>query len=393
MPAKILSALFLCLIIGTLSVAQDAPKASATTTDGRLEAALSTEVKAEMQAYGGEVRLKWIAAPGTLVKEGDNVAELEAPEISDAVDKAREALQAAEWSLQAVKDSAEQHEASFPEQYLAAQRRLERTQEEMAHFLETEKARQIRRAEMSLESQAHNIEDQKEELNQLKALYDMNNLAKESQDIVLNRSIRRLAQSEERYAMDQESHKRFLEVVMPRREEDMRSSLKSAELEMQRMETAKERGNIDLRARLIRAERGLVEARQQLEKLEKDAASLVLTAPHAGVFVAGGDGISLPAKAGDKLARNAAIGAVVNTARLQTTVQVVPSMRAALQPDSEVPVRSEELGASGTAKIVLVGMLVRDGKVAARLEIDNSAGNFLPGAKVSVTLPGAGSAE
>lgn len=96
------------------------------TLSGRLEAARSTDVRADLQAYAGELRVKWTAAPGLAVKAGDKLAELEAPEYDDALVRAREGLVGAELALAGLKDAMALHDAGFPEQYTAAQRRLER---------------------------------------------------------------------------------------------------------------------------------------------------------------------------------------------------------------------------------------------------------------------------
>jgi hypothetical protein len=388
MRAKFFSALALTLALAGMAHAQDADAGK--TLTGKLEPAQATEMKADMQAYGGELRLKWIATPGTKVAAEEKVAELEAPELEEALAKARENLTAAEVGLQALQDSMAQYDASFPEQLAAAQRRHERAVEEANHWLKVEKDQVIRSAELGLKSTEENIADQKEELAQLQKLYDGNDLAKESQDIVLNRSKRRLEQSKERYEMAVVRHKRYVEVDLPRREEDMQAGVTAAKLELDRLKTQQERGNADMKVKLARAERGVSDARQAVEKLEKDAASLVLKAPHAGFVVNGGlggnDGVAAPMKAGDKVGKGATLVAVVDASRLQLTVALQLADRAKFQPETAVNVSSTEQGVSAKGKVLAVGMLVRDGKVSARIEVDNAEGKLLPGAKATVAL-------
>ncbi|MCC7507908.1 MAG: HlyD family efflux transporter periplasmic adaptor subunit [Planctomycetes bacterium] len=387
MRLKIFSALLITLAVAGVSQAQDEGKI----LSGKLEAAQATEIKVDLQAYSGELRLKWIATPGMAMKAGDKLAELEAPDYADALERSREGLTAAELGLQAMKDAARQYEDGFPEQVLAAQRRLERAREELQFFREVDRKQQVRNNEMNLESSKFSIEDQEEELAQLEKLYKGNDLAKESQDIVLNRSKRRLVQSKERHKMAQDRHDRWLKVDLPRREQDLESAVKGAELEMQRIDTLKANGNADLKSKLTGAERRLKDAAQYHAKLEADSKALVLIAPHDGVMLAGGlagnDGVAMPAKAGDKINRGQALVSVINTSTLHVTVPVLANARAKYQPGTKVAVKSDELAVSGSGTVKLIGVLVRDGKVSARIEVDNAEGKFLPGAKVGVSLP------
>lgn len=361
------------------------------TLSGRLEAARSTDVRADLQAYAGELRVKWTAAPGLAVKAGDKLAELEAPEYDDALVRAREGLVGAELALAGLKDAMALHDAGFPEQYTAAQRRLERAREELKFFKDVDRAQQVRSNELNLENSRNNIEDQEEELRQLERLYKGNDLAKESQDIVLNRSKRRLAQSKERHKMSEDRHERWIKVELPRREQDMEAAVKAAELEMQRMDQIKATGNAELRSRLIGAERRLSDAKQYLAKLEADAAQLILTAPHDGFVVCGGaagnDGVSTPLKAGDKTGKGQVIVAVIDASTLVLNVPVLANAREKYQPGTKVSVKSDDLGANAEGTVKAVGMIVKDGKVTARVEVANTDGKLLPGARAAVSIP------
>src|SRR5690606_38821013 len=151
MQLKSLTVLVLALALSAVAHAQEAegPKG----ISGRLEAAQSTDVKAEMQAYGGELKLAWVAAPGTQVEEGAKVAELEAPELQDAIAKSRLSVEAATNGLQSAQDALKHFEASFPEQLKAAQRRHDRAVEEHKHWQEVGRDRAIRNRELGLQMQ------------------------------------------------------------------------------------------------------------------------------------------------------------------------------------------------------------------------------------------------
>lgn len=358
---------------------------------GRLEAVRATELKAELKNYGGELRLKMIAAPGTLVKAGDVVAQLDATEFERWLARARENAQLAELALSAANDAAEQYAVGLPLQLQKAQRDFDRASEGLDFFRKKDRQNRIRMSEMGLEGTENSIADQEEELRQLEALYKGNDLAKESQDIVLNRSKRRLKQSKERFEMQKEAHKRFVELEIPRTEQDMVAAVEASRNELERLKRLQEKGNIEVTSRLVRSRQGAEDARKALADLEADAESFVLKAPHAGLVMIGGLGgnnsVSMGLKAGDRVARGQALVSVVDLTRLSVTFGVPVASRAKAVPGASVEVRGpEDLAVTG--RVTGAGFVVdAKGRINAVAEVDNADGKLLPGTKVSLKLP------
>lgn len=190
--------------------------------------------------------------------------------------------------------------------------------------------------------------------------------------------------------MAKEEHKRFIEVGIVRREEDLRSTRDSAALELARVSSSVASENVDMQAKLIRAERGLDDARKALADLEGDAVRLKLLAPQDGVVAAGAwnnnDGASQPARVGDRLGRGAVLATVVDTGKLSVTVNVQVGSRDKFQPGTQVNVKAGEVSATGVVKAI--GFVVnKAGMVTAVIEVDNAAGALLTGQKVNVALP------
>ncbi|MCA8914234.1 MAG: HlyD family efflux transporter periplasmic adaptor subunit [Planctomycetes bacterium] len=386
---KLSVAILMSLIVSGFALAQDAGDSEA--LSGRLQPAQATELKVDLKGYNGELTLKMVLAPGMAVKKGDVVAELEAPDYADALARTKENVDLSEVSVQTLTDAVSYAEQSYKLQLERTQRNATRTAEDLDYFLNQQKKDSIRNGELNLESYQNNIKDQEEELAQLTELYKGNDLAKESQDIVLNRSKRRLENTKERYEMAKENHQRMVQVDLVRREEDLRAAKAAAALELARITSTAESSNADVKAKLTRAQRGLSDARKALADLEADMDRFKLTAPHDGVVAVGGwngnDGANVSLKVGDKVGRGSTIATIVDTTRLLLSVSVKVESRAKFQPGAGVKITAKEGEGSAKGVVKAIGFVVKKGGlVTALIEVDNSGGSLLVGQSVGVAL-------
>ena len=379
-----LSVLTLLSVPNLLLVAQEAPAPK--THEGTLECVQATDLKVELKNYGGELRLKQLAAAGTFVRKGDLVAELDATDYERQMTRAAENVRAADWALELARAGLEHAKGTAPLALERARREAERAEEAQAFYLAKDKANRIRLREMDIESSQFNIQDQEEELAQLEKLYQGNDLAKESQDIVLNRSKRRLKQTKERFEMQKANFERFKSVELPRYEADLDAEVRSARLELARVQKAVEQGQLEAEIRFLRAGQGAEDARKARADLEADKAAFRVVAPHDGLVLAGGlegNGISGGPKVGDKVRAGQSLAGLVDTARLCVTVNVPAAERARFAPGAAVQVTSDD-GIAVPGAVSALSPVVRRGNVAVTVQLDNADGKLLLGLKVTV---------
>ncbi len=367
--------------------AQEAPDEA---FSGRLEAGTSTELKVDLKGYAGELRLKSILAPGSRVKAGDVVATLDATDFDRWLARTRENAQLADQALQAAQDGMDQYNVVIPQQLQKTQRDFDRAAEALDFFRKKEKQNRIRNSEMGLESFQNSIEDQEEELAQLEKLYKGNDLAQESQDIVLNRSRRRLKQSKERFEMSKESHKRFVELDIPRQEQDLVAGVENARNELNRIKRMVDVGNFDVTNKLVRSRQGAEDAKRALADLEADAGAFTIKATHAGLVVVGGLGgnnsVSMGLKAGDKLQRGQAVAGVIDTSKLTVTMQFPAAARDKVVVGASVEAKAAD-GVVARGRVTAVGFVVdAKGRLSATVEVENTDGKLLVGLKVEIKL-------
>ncbi len=393
--AALAVAALLVVSTGTLSRAEeskDSPgSAPAATFQASLQAAQRSAIALEVEGFGGELKLKSIVAPGTVVKTGEAVATVVAPdaaqEKADAEASARAAQASLDWwshvnanELARLSQNLEREKLEFDAAKVAYE-----------HFTSVGKQDRIKNAELSIQGHRDSIQDQEEELRQLEALYKGNDLAKESQDIVLNRSRRRLEQSRIRLKMALNDNERYLKFDLPREEAFLKLGLDQARMEF---EAAKVRAE----ARLCESTGGLQRARQEAaaaKRREQRASKLqpewVLTAPHGGVVIhageQGSDGMTAVFSAGQKLAGNATLAWVLDTSSLRCTVWLTAAQSGAAQAQKNLfSVTLPELSLTREARVVTQGAIYRDGKLAVTIEVDNKDALLLHGQPCVVNL-------
>ncbi len=398
-----LVALFTAAGLTTVVLAQNRPPRTpdaetSSSTDAAAEAPLAaaraTNATLELRRFSGEVRIKSIVAPGTVVKEGDVLAELAAPDLEKNLQTATEQLEAAQWSLKSLELTVKQAEEKAPARYQAALVELQLAQQELAKFEEGGREDRIANSLMTIEQIKASIADQQEELKQLETLYKGNDLARESQDIVLNRSKRALEQTKERLRLTERGHVRMLKYELPLELHRLKRTVEDRKEEVERQKTRLDAGVLDgpggeLHAALIRARMGLREAQENVAELRRDATALKITAPHGGLAVVGGvegnDGASQALKVGDRVARNQAVAGVVDTAILRATMRIpVAEAAKGYKIGEQRKVRCAAVEHTANARVSSRAIAAKEGKVAVVLEIDNAAGTLMPGLSVTI---------
>ncbi len=381
------------LCAASFNRAQEAPAQplETETRSGVALAARTTNVLVEAKGYGGELKLQSIVAPGTVVKEGDVIATVAAPDWA-------EELQSAQSWAQIAKGKAAWCEHSLNWEAKSAEIRLQRAklnfeaaQSAWDVFNTGGKQDRITGADLGVQYNKDSIEDQEDELRQLDALYKGNDLAKESQDIVIKRAKRRLEQSRVRLKLVQNDYDRLIKIELPREEQNLKLNLENSKLDY---DAALERGKNGLSEWLGQC----VGARQEADNANKRVQKLLalrgnwdFKAPHAGLVLhagdAGQDGVTATLTVGQKISNGEVVARIVDTSTLRVTVGIDPrAVRIAKMQPNKVKVEVVDLGISLEARVLSIASLVRDDKVTVILEVTPGESGLMHGQKVQVTL-------
>ena len=198
------------------------------TVDGVVESTRVTEVETDFEQWSDLV-IGSIRPQGT-VSVGDELIGFE----TDKIDKA---LAEAELSLAGAKLDAEDATLSMNEVTKTAElnkkiadTEWKQSQEDHAYYFKTEKPEQIKSLEFSERSAGWGIENAQEELDQLKKMYNEDQLTEESELIVLKRAERSLERTKFYNEQGRVSRQRAREVELPRTDFEKNNELMLAQL-------------------------------------------------------------------------------------------------------------------------------------------------------------------
>ncbi|MCO5167384.1 MAG: HlyD family efflux transporter periplasmic adaptor subunit [Planctomycetes bacterium] len=309
--------------------------------DGRLEAADVRRVTLDLEAFSGRLRALEVHPAlrhGGRVEQGAVLLRVDPAPVERELRAAREALAAAKASLA-------QDEADHALQASAAQDALEQAQaaardatEELEHFRAVEGPLMLASAALSLQAHEHHVDDQKEELAQLEAIYQGAELAPETQEIVLERARRNLRRAEEGLVQQRARTRAVTEREHPDR---LRALEEQARWAAARLEQAQERQRLDALRReeqLAAARRGARDAEERLAELEGDLERLTVTAPVGGAVEA------TDLRPGDPVAPGQAITTVHDTSRLVVRFEAAEDDLRLLAPGAKVRLRPLAFG-------------------------------------------------
>lgn len=144
---------------------------------------------------------------------------------------------------------------------------LEQAQQDLAVFLADVKPRELEERRISFDSSTHRAEHSKDELGELVAMYEADEFARTTKELVLKRGRRELEMAERSLAVATKELTHFENVTLPKRERELQQKVREAELE---------RTKVGIEVEKWKLERMLAEQKQKdrLADLAEDIAEL-----------------------------------------------------------------------------------------------------------------------
>lgn len=245
------------------------------------------EVQLWLDAYKDELLVLDAVPHGFPVNQGDALVGLDTAKIDEQI-----AL--AEFALQQTKDRLRLTEKDRDLQAAAAAAELQRLQQDadwsarrLKGYLEQESAHRQEQERMSEQYEQNQIDDQTDELTQLEKMYKEDELVDATEEIVLKRSRRSLAQTRARIALQQLIRKYTHEVAWAIEKEGRQAEVAQKQSALERQQQA-----LQLKAatQKLDAQKQQVELEKQqdaLAKLRHDREAMVVRAPKDGIVLHG----------------------------------------------------------------------------------------------------------
>jgi multidrug resistance efflux pump len=264
-------------------VAEVAPLRLTAELDGFVDSPAKYEITLRPKSLK---ELKLIGSQGhsQRVSRGQLVLQLEAEAWERARRTAEQGIATAEQDLKQANYGLDSLEESSRIELEAAELANDAAQEGLEYFLNEGRKNTVEDLEYSLESSKQNVDYVREEYEQLKKMYDADDLTEESEEIVLKRALNDLKRAERNLMLTERRIKRTLEVDLDRQEAGLKNTAAKAKIDLEKLQRGQEAKKVLAKVAVAKAEAAVEVAKKELANLNEDRQLLGVASPINGIL-------------------------------------------------------------------------------------------------------------
>jgi len=253
---------------------------------GTVQGSRETPVELNLKRWS-DLTVVRAAAHGSPVKAGEVIIELETKDLAKKIAELKRALPSQELDLAAAELEFDKVEKTTPLSLEKAMRDKMQAEQDLVHFEDEDRPMQERGAREDVKAITESLAYAQEELNQLKKMYEKDNLTEETEEIILRRAENSVARYQWMLEQTAARTERTLNVMLPRTHESLKRSLEMRQIEWRAGEKAMRDGLEKARLSTAAKRREMEETRKALAEHEEDLAAMRVTAPHDGIVYYG----------------------------------------------------------------------------------------------------------
>jgi HlyD family secretion protein len=254
---------------------------------GYFEPAEPFDVRIRPKAYNGELKIGKIAGDGAAVKKGDVLLEIDPETIDKQLASTQNEVDAAHAALTRAEADAKigqaQEELALKMQTEATQR----AQDEIKWFHDVDGPDILLQADLGVKNYKAAVDDQEDELNELKKMYKADDLTTDTADIVVKRAVRNLDNLKVNLKIVTEQADKTKSVTYPARKEAVLEAAKQAEQQLEALKAAQAQSRVLRTTGLATSVAAAKAADERLADLKSDKQKLTVSAPADGVVLYG----------------------------------------------------------------------------------------------------------
>ncbi|MEM1441936.1 MAG: HlyD family efflux transporter periplasmic adaptor subunit [Verrucomicrobiota bacterium] len=253
---------------------------------GVLRSRKSTPMKMELVRWADLLVVE--ALPhGTEVKKGDVLVELETKGLKKKIEELEIGMPLKQLDLEASKLSFENLQKTTPIALDKARDAKMRAEEDFVYFEDVTRPMRERNAKEDVKQIKAYLAYAEEELNQLKKMYEADDLTEETEEIILRRAQNSVNDYRWRLEQTEERSRRNLTTLIPREHEGLQRSLEETRLSWRTQEKslpdALKKAELEFQAKV----RSMEEAETSHAEFLEDLEAMTIRAPHDGVVYYG----------------------------------------------------------------------------------------------------------
>ena len=253
---------------------------------GTVESTVETPVEMDLKRWADMTVIK--ALPhGAIVKKGDLLIELETKDIKKKIDDLKLGMPAKDLELAAAVLELDSAEKLTPLALAKALREKSEAEQDLVHFEDKSRPMLERGAKEDVKEVVEALAYAEEELNQLKKMYEKDDLTEETEEIILRRAENTVLRYKWTLEQTEARTGRRLETEIPREHDNLKSNLETTQINWRAGEKSMRDGLLKKREETAAKRRELEELRKSLLEMEDDLANMKVTAPHDGIVYYG----------------------------------------------------------------------------------------------------------
>ncbi len=373
------------------------------------------EIRLRPQAYQGDLLVASAAASGATVKRGETLLQVDAEDLEKQIAAAENELNGARANFAKAQADVQLGEAADALAMKIQQNELSNAEAGMKWWEQVDGAHMIKGAELATKAARDNVEDQTDELDQLKKMYKSEELTNETADIVVKRALRARERAQIHQGMQEarETKVKAFDYNLHRMKytfgvEQQKQAL--AELTAKQAHAA-----VTRKTAMTSAQIALDKAQAKFDELKEDQTQFMAEAPFDGVVFAGefqqgrwpGAANPKALRKDEKLAPGAVALTLVPAGKLRLVIDVPENKLQYVKPDMKlrvIPLVAPDAATTGTCGTPSAAPVMKDNmqayatpvtlekvdprlaagqKATARLDVDASDVLLVPASAVS----------
>lgn len=363
------------------------------------------EIRIRPDAFKGELEIVSTAANGASVKKGETILSIDPEDLNRELDAARNDLTTAKANHAKAEADATLGDKSDALALKMAEVTAKKGETDLKWWDDLTGPQMLQASDLGLKQAQAYLDDQADELDQLKKMYKTEDLTNATADIVMKRAVRQYEMGKISFKMQQDVVKKAKEYDQPQSRVPLEFAVDQTRQALEQLKAAQAQAKIVRQTALKSAQLALTAAQKRVAHLEKDLAQLTVAAPADGVVLYGQitDGALQPVdpktlRPKEKLAPGATVMVLFTPGTLRAGFDLPEAKLAWVKPGMKAkvtPVAWPELSYDGTlaAPPPLGKAAGAEQTFLEPVELSNVDARIVPGMKATVKIDAGQSEE
>jgi RND family efflux transporter MFP subunit len=360
------------------------------------------EVRLKLEAHSGPLIIASVAGNRAAVKKGDTLLELDPVVINREVAAAENDLTTVKANLVKAESDLKLGEQADALAMRIQQQDTKNAEASVKWWEQVDGPQMLASSELQVKLARASVEDQADELDQLRKMYKQEDLTSATADIVIKRALRQLDVSKVQMKMSEERSQKTTTYAYPISKQTVLDALEQSKQRLETLKATQALSAVTRKAALTSARLALAGSEKKLADLKKDQALFSIKAPADGVvqwgYTSGGSwtgGDPKTMRVGERLSSGQTVLTVFTPGDLKVELTVPEAQSAWVRPGAKArvtPVAFPEINYEGKCGAPNPKAGSSGLSFLASVDVPDADPRILPGMKANVRIDG-GEAE